>query len=104
MKNGAEFPFVIAFNRDEEIEREAEQLKFQTDRGLPNIVCGIDKRTGSTWFAFNKNTGDFACLTNYRTVRNYKLTKDYESRGILVMEYVKIKDDSIPEEDKMTES
>ena len=70
MKIGAEFPFVIAFNRDERILRAAESLKFQTERGLTNIVCGIDIETGTTWFAFNKKSGDFACLTNFRTRRN----------------------------------
>jgi uncharacterized protein with NRDE domain len=52
--------------------------------------------TQSTWFALNKKTGDFACLTNFRTKRNRTLKKKYDSRGFLVMEYVKINDPEIP--------
>ena len=99
---GTQFPFVIAFNRDEIITREAEFLSFQTKRDMPNIVCGIDKPTNSTWFAFNKRTGHFACLTNFRTVRNSTLKREYESRGSLVLEYVKIGDEDIFEGDRQT--
>ena len=100
---GSEFPFVIAFNRDEVVTREAEPLRFQTHRSMANIVCGIDVRTSSTWFAFNKRTGNFACLTNFRTVRNHaKTEKTYESRGSLVIDYVKIDDEDIFEGDRMT--
>ena len=94
--NKAEFPFVIAFNRDENSLREAEPMAFQTARGLKNIVCGIDKPTNTTWFAFNTKTGDFACLTNFRTQRNRTQKLKYNSRGLLVREYVKINDPDIP--------
>ena len=101
MKNGAEFPFVIAFNRDETVTRQAEPMSFQTVRGMPNIICGIDKQTGTSWFAFNKKTGDFACLTNYRTIRDIS-HPGKKSRGTLVLEYVKMRDDNIPKADKIT--
>lgn len=101
MKWGAEFPFVFAFNRDEDTQRVAESLRFQTDRGFPNIVCGIDVLTGTTWFAFNKRTGDFACLTNWRTRRNVFKKRQYISRGFLVMEFVKLNDPDIPKDRKM---
>ena len=111
------FPFVIAFNRDEDVGRglEAGALQFQDHHhSSPNIVCGIDKRTGTTWFAFNKKTGRFACLTNYRTKRNSEqqlrheplnpleacIPRKYESRGALVIEYVKIGDPDIFEGDQ----
>ena len=77
MKIGAEFPFVFAFNRDESIFRAAETIKFQTEKGFENIVCGLDIQTGTTWFAFNKKTGDFACLTNFRTRRNQFKQRTY---------------------------
>lgn len=102
MKWGAEFPFVFAFNRDEDTERVAETLRFQTERGFSNIVCGIDTRTGTTWFAFNKKTGDFACVTNFRTLRNFFAKREYESRGHLVFEYVKLNDPDVPKEKKMS--
>ena len=66
----SEVPFAIVFNRDEDNDRPAEPLKFQGERGFEHIVCGIDSLTQTTWFAFNKHTGRFACLTNYRTMRN----------------------------------
>jgi len=62
---------------------------------MQHIVCGIDVETQTTWFAFNKMTGDFACLTNFRTTRNQTQMLDYQSRGFLVMEYVKINDPTI---------
>lgn len=93
---------MIAFNRDEVSTRETEPLQFQSARGYPNILCGIDTQTSSTWFAFNKKTGDFACLTNFRTRRNFELKKDYTSRGFLVFEYVKINDPGIPADKKLT--
>lgn len=100
IQSNEEFPFVIVFNRDELTTRLAEPLRFQGARGMPNIVCGIDVATQSTWFALNKKTGDFACLTNYRTSRNRLLLRKYDSRGFLVLEYVKINDPDI--KDKMT--
>ncbi len=93
MQSGVDFPFVIVFNRDEQIGRQALTLQVQPE--FPNIVCGIDVATKSTWFALNKRTGDFACLTNLRTQRNIKLIKPYDSRGFLVLEYVKINDPTI---------
>jgi len=68
---------------------------------FPNILCGVDGPTGTTWLALNKRTGDIAFVTNYLTARN-KASKDYDSRGILVLEYVKIKDPTI--DDKMFNS
>ena len=53
--------------------------------------------------ALNKLTGDFAVLTNYRTVNN-RLPGDYKSRGNLIMEYVKIRDETIKDESKMFQS
>ena len=69
---------------------------------MANIVCGLDKRTQTTWFAFNKRTGHFACLTDFRTMRNDTLEREYESRESLVMEYVKIGDEDIFEGDRQS--
>jgi uncharacterized protein with NRDE domain len=65
-------------------------------------VCGVDVLTGTTWFAFNKRTGDFACLTNWRTRRNKLKKRNYMSRGFVVMEFVKINDPDIPKENKIS--
>lgn len=65
-----EFPFVLAFNRDEITMRTSEPARFLTEEGFPNIICGIDSPTKSTWLAFNKATGDVCFLTNFRTPNN----------------------------------
>ena len=90
-KSGRQFPFAIAFNRDEFVTRAALPLQYLTN----NILCGIDKETGTTWFAVNKATGDFACLTNFRTRRNHEQPRDYQTRGFLVTEHVKMNDPTI---------
>ncbi len=60
--------YFVAFNREEHIDREAVTLSF-LDK-YPNIICSVDKKTGTTWLAFNKKTGDLAFLTIYRTKKN----------------------------------
>ena len=44
--------FIIGFNRDEDIHREAAPLSYHKD--YPNILCGLDIRTETTWMALNK--------------------------------------------------
>lgn len=78
-------------------------MRFQEHRGMANIICGIDKITQSTWFALNKKTGNFACLTTYRTIRD-DIRRNYASRGSLVLEFVKIGDEDIAESHRMSMS
>ena len=95
--------FVIGFNRDEDTNREASPLDYHKE--FPNILCGLDKRTGTTWMALNKSQGDFAVLTNYRSIHSRRVEGvDYESRGNLILEYVKIRDESIDKSRKMFKS
>ena len=61
----------------------------------PNILCGIDVDTQTTWLAINKSTGDVAFLTNYRCIGNSNKTEKFSSRGNLIFEYVKAGDTSI---------
>lgn len=51
----ATFPFIIAFNRDEVNYREAVPAEWHSK--YKNIICGLDKETGTTWLALNKKTG-----------------------------------------------
>ena len=52
--------------------------------------------TGTTWLAFNRKTADIAFLTNYRTVSNdSQESKLFETRGTLILEYVKSNDPTI---------
>ncbi len=88
------FPLIIAFNRDEMTYRLSSPAAYHDL--YPNVLCGLDLQTGSTWFAVNRATGDFCFLTNFRTPANYtQRGKKYGSRGHLVMEYVKIHDPTI---------
>jgi len=52
----------------------------------------------------NKVTGDLAFLTNYRSLRDEEPNSEivYETRGILILEYVKIRDESLS--DKLYQS
>lgn len=68
---GEAFPFMLAFNRDEMTYRESQPARFLEDQSMPNIICGIDVQTNSTWLAFNKETGNLCFLTNFRTPTNY---------------------------------
>jgi len=79
------FPFLLAFNRDEVTYRPAEPAQFVT----PDILCGVDVQTRSTWLGVNKATGAVCFLTNYRTRANYAGEKRYQSRGHLVLNYLK---------------
>ena len=50
--------------------------------------------------ALDNLTGDLALLTNYRTKAN-DLKKKYTTRGNLILEYVKIRDSTISDADKL---
>ena len=61
----AQYPLVLAANRDEFYERPTAPLHlWRTDAGH-SIVSGRDLRDGGTWIGFSP-TGRFACLTNVR--------------------------------------
>lgn len=79
------------------VNRASTQLDYHPK--YPNILCGLDKETGTTWLAINTQTADFAMLTNYRTPNN-DVDKAYESRGHLILEFVKINDKTIASADK----
>ena len=95
------FKLVVAFNRDMNESRECTQLSYHEK--FKNILCGLDVLTGTTWLAINTQTLDYAMLTNFRTPDNW-VNKPYQSRGHLILEFVKINDDSIPAEDKQYQS
>ena len=84
--------FVVAFNRDEDPNRKSKMLGWHPD--FANILCGIDVQTGTSWLAINISTGDFAMLTNNRIVKADE-KQAYTSRGNLIMEFVKIRDETI---------
>lgn len=55
-----DYPLVVAANRDEFHQREAEPACWRD-----GVCCGLDLEAGGTWLGVTEN-GRFAALTNYR--------------------------------------
>lgn len=79
----AEFPLVLAANRDEFYDRPTERARFWPD--FPYIFAGRDLVGGGTWLGVTKN-GRFAAVTNYRDPLAPKGTR---TRGGLVADFLK---------------
>jgi uncharacterized protein with NRDE domain len=73
------FPFIIAANRDEFMDRPARPAQFWSD--APHLFAGRDLRAGGTWLGITR-TGRFAAITNYRDLRRSPVLGP--SRGQLV--------------------
>jgi uncharacterized protein with NRDE domain len=78
----ADFPLIIAANRDEFHSRASEPAVFWKDR--PEILAGRDLEAGGTWLGVSR-TGRFASVTNYRGGRD---PNALESRGALVTRFL----------------
>ena len=77
----ARYPFILASNRDEFLERPTEPAHFWADR--PELLAGRDVRAGGTWLGITR-TGRFAILTNHRDTRKPKVQG--RSRGLLMLD------------------
>jgi uncharacterized protein with NRDE domain len=85
----AEFPLVVAANRDELHARPAARAGFWQDR--PGILAGRDLEADGTWIGVTRS-GRFAAVTNYRGGRDPNAA---ESRGALVTNFLlSLKDSS----------
>src|SRR5580698_2610610 len=80
-RSTAEFPCVIAANRDEFHARAAEPAHWWTAAADPPILAGRDLQAGGTWLGLTR-AGRFAALTNYRDPEQRRA--DAPSRGALV--------------------
>ena len=78
-RSSAEFPCVIAANRDEFYARPAETAHWWPSD--PQILAGRDLKAGGTWLGITRE-GRFAALTNYRDPEQRKA--ETPSRGNLV--------------------
>lgn len=78
-RSTAEFPCVIAANRDEFHGRPAEPAHWWPSE--PQILAGRDLQAGGTWLGITRK-GRFAALTNYRDPEQRKAQSP--SRGNLV--------------------
>lgn len=73
------YPFILATNRDEFLDREARPAHWWPD--APRILAGRDERAGGTWLGITRG-GRFAMVTNYRDLRRPRING--RSRGLLV--------------------
>lgn len=78
----ADWPLIVAANRDEFHGRPASPAGFWSDR--PHVLGGRDLEAKGTWMAVSRN-GRFAAVTNYRGAREPSAA---ESRGALVTRFL----------------
>ena len=78
----ADFPLVVAANRDELHARPASAAAYWTDH--PQILAGRDLEAKGTWLGVSRS-GRFASVTNYRGGRDANAA---ESRGALVTRFL----------------
>jgi uncharacterized protein with NRDE domain len=86
----ADFPLIVAGNRDEFHARPTKKLHFWPDK--PDIVGGRDLQAAGTWLALHVN-GRFATVTNYRDAE--PPTAGRRSRGHLVTDYLESSDEPL---------
>jgi uncharacterized protein with NRDE domain len=79
----AEFPLVVAANRDEFYARPTAQAAFWQDH--PSILAGRDLECMGTWLGVTTG-GRFAAVTNYRDPADMRTSA--ESRGTLVSRFL----------------
>jgi len=79
----AEYPLVVAANRDEFYARPTAQAAFWEDR--PGILAGRDLECMGTWLGVTRS-GRFAAVTNYRDPADARSSA--ESRGTLVSRFL----------------
>ncbi len=79
LRSHPRYPFILATNRDEFLDREARPAHWWQD--APHILAGRDARAGGTWLGITR-AGRFAMVTNYRDLRRPRING--RSRGLLV--------------------
>lgn len=79
----ADFPLVVAANRDEFHERPSAAAQFWDDR--PEILGGRDLECMGTWLGITRG-GKFAAVTNFRDGTDTRTGA--RSRGLLASEYL----------------
>ncbi|QTC00645.1 NRDE family protein [Alcaligenes sp. SORT26] len=82
----ADWPLIIAANRDEYHARPSQAAKPWQDE--PDILAGRDLLAGGTWLGLTQNRGRLALLTNYREIPGSK-TGQQRSRGELIPQFLR---------------
>lgn len=83
VRQHAEFPIILAGNRDEFHARATSAAQWWDDD--PDVLGGRDLEAGGTWLALRRD-GRFATVTNYREAQ--PASKTQRSRGLLVTDYL----------------
>ena len=78
-----DYPWIIAANRDEYLDRPTAPMSWWADRS--GLLAGRDLRAGGTWLGVTRS-GRFAAVTNYREVSC--VYPRGPSRGALVSDYL----------------
>lgn len=84
----ADYPLVVAANRDEFFARPTAAANFWAD--APAVLAGRDLEAGGTWMGITRS-GRFAALTNYRDPS--QMRSGTPSRGALVSGFLGGQDD-----------
>ncbi len=79
----ADYPLIIAANRDEFYERPTRSLDFWPEQS--EILAGRDLRGGGTWMGLHRS-GRLAAITNFREPDRFR--PEAPSRGHLVSDFV----------------
>lgn len=83
----------VLFNRDEQIKRKRTNLELHVNQKHNNrILCGVDVRTGGTWFGLNLDTGNLGFLTNYENKPTIPISNRKYKRASLLMNFLKEKE------------
>ncbi len=73
-------PILCAFNREERYDRASQAPKIQS--GRPRVICGIDRKSGGTWFGINQHSMFCCCIARLKREQPYSP----RSRGLLCRE------------------
>ncbi len=79
----ADYPLIVAANRDEFFQRPTTPAQFWDDD--PDVLAGRDLSQGGTWMGINKN-GRFAAITNVRDPQAFRPSA--KSRGLIVADFL----------------
>jgi uncharacterized protein with NRDE domain len=91
LKSHADYPLIVAANRDEFYDRPTATAGFWTD--TPSVLAGRDLKAGGTWLGTDTR-GRLAAVTNYRQGQRERAAP--RSRGYLVSEFL-TGDAAVPE-------